>query len=266
MTAMNSLSVRLQTLIRESLHTTKTGCVVVHSECLSQLWSAITKVYPVPSWKRFAAFVASTGGKFEVNEPGTRHVEYKAHIILMIFFECGLHIDAEDFNRFLRAWQQTQTATVGPSTAALESDEVLSARSSVGGVEPAASSSSAFLTSGANFSRVGRHALSRVGSGLQGGSFSESNQFSEVDVAALLQILEQRDNKIATLKSEKKHLQQQNRRLAGKLLQAKQQCEDQEQSHKRKQDFDVLRVNDLESKKLKWSWMTPTGCINAAAS
>ena len=85
MTAMNSLSVRLQTLIRESLHTTKTGCVVVHSECLNQLWSAITKVYPVPSWKRFAAFVASTGGKFEVNEPGTRHVEYKAHIILMIF-------------------------------------------------------------------------------------------------------------------------------------------------------------------------------------
>ena len=95
----------------------------------------------------------------------------------------------------------------------------------------------------------------------------DENHDAQQVVQALLKVMNQKDRKLEKLKAEKKLLQQKVRRL-------NQQVETQQKANtnlrerlQSRADFDIQRVGDSKglSDNGKWSWLSPTGCLNVAA-
>ena len=243
---MNSLSAHVQTLLRESL-LVGSECVVVSYEKLSKIWPVVAKTYSAPAWKRFSVFMQSFGQQFDAGEPDNVSGErrYKAHIIMMLLFDCaGLKVDSDDFNDFLQAWKDADSCR-SPTPDPLLSHSLPSMSLDD---DSQATSSQRPDMSVAMFPKAGRSAVAGVVSRLRSGSFSDASQYSHGEVASLVTALNQSNADCARLRSEKKSLQQQNRRLAGRIMVLEEEAVKTAENNKRKRDFDLHRVNDVETK------------------
>lgn len=282
---------RLQTLLHKRA---KDGAVVINDTGLHRLWNLCGQVAPnFPSWKRFSEFSERTATSFLLQEGPP--VQYSAHVCIILFFDVlGIEVPPNEFEEYLtqevlpifaiadaeNESLPTHCTQCGPEDilSMLDSDLPKESRAKArkskasiySGLSAAHSQNSATHESvkgnsdpDPDLDVPGVNVESSYSSQQQ--QQSQASSISAVDTESLLRLLGTRDAQIAKLRQEKKSLQQQLRRMSRKL-------ESQSETHQQKllelqnrKDFDLKRYdNDWEGRK-KWSWLTPTGQVNAAA-
>lgn len=202
------------------------------------------------------------------------------HIVIVLLADFGFTIGHDEFGQFLNSVVFSEEEPNAGSAAAeiptLSDKDLLSERvpsttmSHFEGLLERSSETHSDSHHGPGvtlFSKVGRSAAMRTKTLIQHGHFSEGSQASasDTDVASLVTLMSQKDATINRLRLEKRQLQQQLRRLQQKREEEADNHSQTLKQYERKRDFDAHRINDIEHKKLKWSWLTPSGSINVAA-
>eukprot|EP00435_Cladocopium_sp_Y103_P061305 s125_g23.t1 len=285
---MHAVGPRIQNLLQSAVLTSESGILFVEHQSLATVWSRLADQTKAPDWKRFSEFVSRTARSFVISsdsiqsQRGRCHVGngeassglpkiYFAEVLVMLIHDLtGASITPQEMLLFLRQRK------AGPGDAHVScGSSVGSDTSSSGG---GASDECGSRIVGDSQCRARKLFLQRSVYNAcasqrcssdslpdESQSVSSSKPESEVDVPTLLNMLQQRDKTIETLRHDKKRLQQ-NLRRANERLQKQQKTHDSHmQTVMNRKDFDIQRRNeDWEERAKKWSWLTPMGQINLA--
>ena len=258
---MDALGRILTSAIADSLVADVSGTLCVGKCRLAAIWSMAAQRMSAPGWKRFSDFLSGTSDKFLAGADGDAAM-YKSHILLVMFYDLGMEVDPNEWNHFVRSLQpnlqrlQPAPRLPEPETVA---DETL---------EPVQEAAPARRLVVCDV--VGGRAKSHMNAWLAR-DFSQGMPDTEADISTLVALLKDRDATIRSLRSDARRQGQKVRRLEQQLAEAKQKAQEQNQSRQlgKTRSLDLHRVHeadDLPSKKRKWSWLTPTGCINVAVT
>ena len=264
---MQALGSHLHGLLHDVISERSPGVFAVTCDGVARIWAVIQARGKAADWKRCSDFLNSTGQKFlrGAGASGSDHApsepEYNANIFVMMFFDLGFCVSIPEWNAFLHSNparlqnQEGQGLPMVPINDGPEGD--LQPQDSLVANERPQSSDQL----------VGRRKKARltaaVYSRLQAGQQSAGAQ---VDVNHLCAMLKAKDAAISKLRTEKKLLQQTARRLQTRLAEQDASHKTQVQALTARKDFDLHRRTPNWEEKRNWSWLTPTGQINVAAT
>ena len=263
--SMQALGSHLHALLHDAITERSPGLFTVTRDGIARIWAVTQARGKAADWKRCSDFLNSTGQKFLRGDGGSEHAEpeYNANIFVLMLFDLGFSVSVQEWNAFLASHparlksQEDQGLQLVPISGGSEVD--CQSPSSLVANEPEISDQ---LIGRRKRKRMTEAVYDRLGAGQDGQEIATD----DVDIDHLCTILKARDATISRLRSEKKLLQQSLRRLQQRLS-------DKDSAHKAevqvltdRKDFDLERRNPNWEGNRNWSWLTPTGQINAAAT
>lgn len=279
---MQAVPPNLRSFLSSNVKKSERGYCIGH-DALNEFWTTLCTQSNVSGWRRFSRFCQSTARHFEiVSDPDTAPSEdevlYLAGVVVMVLFDLlGIRVQPSELEDFLQSTVSSDHDSMSDSEMMPFTDPTADHSSCSSSLEITdKGSEDCRMVSGGDMletpepmNRQKKTEMQRVLRNNVGttSNISVEGAQGELDVKSLLKLLKSKELEIAKLRSQKRQLQQGLRRAHDKIAKQQENWTKEVEVLRSRRDFDIERRDStwVDSEK-KWSWITPLGQANVAAT
>ena len=276
--------------VRDTIHRTvyrdDQGRAYIKADGLELLWDAIRECRDGRIRTNFSEFMQGTACKFKFTSQDSAPALYHPNVMLLILYDCGLRINASNWETFLKSIsddgdcnrsQDGASSTTSRLSRQASTDSVAGSVASCGsrGLVESATRSRSPLHCDRGL-QVDEHSSSapsrRFGAFEARKALLSESSGANVEVcgqvvdAEARRLIHRQQARIDQLLTDKRMLNQRLRRQKRQSETRVQALEAELDRLRNSDDFTVQRSADGRSGDRKWSWLTPMGIVNVGAS